>query len=301
MRRRWWPACRRGPLQRGRHRQQGVSEPVGGPGGVGGEVGVSAVEDPQPHQQLVAGSCPGEPVGVAPGVVGEHRGVFGVGLGRPGVKVRGAPHREARHIGHRDLSASGRLQQQRRRRAGRVDHQSDRAVHGRVVDQAPDRRLVVAHAARQHLGAGRCHNAGVVVAFGDVDADEHLDVDVVGFLHGGTPWVRGHSCSDAPGACASTTLRPAPRACPCQRSQAPDRGGRQHLPGHLCDRGIQPYPPRRATSPDTATPEPLNKVKGRLPPATHQGALRRVMVTAEDVTVPERATEAKPVTRLRCL
>ena len=108
-------------------------------GGVGGEVGVSAVEYPQPHQQLVAGGRPGEPVGVAPGVVGEHRGVFGVGLGRPGVKVRGAPHREARHIGHRDLSASGRLQQQRRRRAGRVDHQSDRAVHGRVVDQAPDR------------------------------------------------------------------------------------------------------------------------------------------------------------------
>ena len=78
--------------------------------------------------------------------------------------------------------------------------------------------------------------------------------------------------SDAPGACASTTLRPAPRACPCQRSQAPDRGGRQHLPGHLCDRGIQPYPPRRATSPDTATPEPLNKVKGRFPPATHQAS-----------------------------
>ena len=143
-------------------------------------------------------------------------------------------------------------------------------MHRGVVDQAPDRRLVVAHAARQHLGAGRCHNAGVVVAFGDVDADEHLDVDAVGFLHGGTPWVRGHSQSDAPGACASTTLRPAPRACPCQRSQAPDRGGRQHLPGHLCDRGIQPYPPRRATSPDTATPEPLNKVKGRFPPATHQ-------------------------------
>ena len=208
-----------GPLQRGRHRQQGVSEPVGGPGGVRGEVGVSAVEYPQPHQQLVAGGRPGEPVGVAPGVVGEHRGVFGVGLGRPGVKVRGAPHREARHIGHRDLSASGRLQQQRRRRGSRVDHQSDRAVHGRVVDQAPDQRLVVAHAARQHLGAGRCHNAGVVVAFGDVDADEHLDVDAVGFLHGGTPWVRGHSQSDAPGACASTTLRPAPRACPCQRSQ----------------------------------------------------------------------------------
>ena len=127
----------------GDHRQQGVSEPVGGPGGVRGEVGVSAVEYPQPHQQLVAGGRPGEAVGVAPGVVGEHRGVFGVGLGRPGVKVRGAPHREARHIGHRDLSASGRLQQQRRRRAGRVDHQSDRAVHGRVVDQgarSPPRR-----------------------------------------------------------------------------------------------------------------------------------------------------------------
>ena len=183
-----------GSLQRGRHRQQGVSEPVGGPGGVGGEVGVSAVEDPQPHQQLVAGCRPAQAVGVAPGVVGEHRGVFGVGLGRPGVKVRGAPHREARHIGHRNLSASGRLQQQRHRRASRVDHQSDLAVHRRVVDQAPDRRLVVAHAARQHLGAGRCHNAGVVVAFGDVDADEHLDVDAVGFLHGATPWVRGHSC-----------------------------------------------------------------------------------------------------------
>ena len=81
------------------------------------------------HQQLVAGGRPAQAVGVAPGVVGEHRGVFGVGLGRPGVKVRGAPHREARHIGHRDLSASGRLQQQRRRRGSRVDHQSDRAVH----------------------------------------------------------------------------------------------------------------------------------------------------------------------------
>ena len=132
MRRRWWPACRRGPAPGGRHRQQGVSEPVGGPGGVRGEVGVSAVEDPQPHQQLVAGGRPAQAVGVAPGVVGEHRGVFGVGLGRPGVKVRGASHRQARHIGHRNLSASGRLQQQRRRRAGRVDHQSDR--------RAPPRR-----------------------------------------------------------------------------------------------------------------------------------------------------------------
>ena len=49
---------------------------------------------------------------------------------------------------------------------------------------------------------------------------------------------------------------------PCQRAQAPDRGGRQHNPGHQCDRGQRPYPPRRATSPDTATPEPLNKAKG---------------------------------------
>ena len=33
-------------------------------------------------------------------------------------------------------------------------------------------------------------------------------------------------------------------------------------PGHQSDRGLQPYPPRRATSPDTATPGPLNNVKG---------------------------------------
>ncbi|MDE2822953.1 MAG: hypothetical protein OXK79_05555, partial [Chloroflexota bacterium] len=31
---------------------------------------------------------------------------------------------------------------------------------------------------------------------------------------------------------------------------------------HRNDRGLQPYPPRRATSPDTATPGPLNNVKG---------------------------------------
>ena len=49
---------------------------------------------------------------------------------------------------------------------------------------------------------------------------------------------------------------------PVRGPRTPDRGGRQHPPGHLCDRGLQPYPPRRATSPDTATPEPLNKVKG---------------------------------------
>ena len=54
-----------GSLQRRRHGQQGVSEPVGGPGSVGSEVGVSAVEDPQPRQQLVAGGDPAQPVGAS--------------------------------------------------------------------------------------------------------------------------------------------------------------------------------------------------------------------------------------------
>ena len=42
----------------------------------------------------------------------------------------------------------------------------------------------------------------------------------------------------------------------------PTAAGDNTLRGHLCDRGLQSYPPRRATSPDTATPKPLNKVKG---------------------------------------
>ena len=66
-----------GSFQGRRRRKQGVSETVGGPGGVGGEVGVCAVEDPQPRQQLVAESSPGQLVGAWAGVVGEHEGVFG--------------------------------------------------------------------------------------------------------------------------------------------------------------------------------------------------------------------------------
>ena len=47
--------------------------------------------------------------------------------------------------------------------------------------------------------------------------------------------------------------------------QANDHGrvSGTHRPAFLAARG------RTATSPDTATPEPLNKVKGRFPPATH--------------------------------
>ena len=52
-----------------------------------------------------------------------------------------------------------------------------RAVRSGVVDEPADRRLVVRHAAGEHLDAARGHRAGVVVAFGYIDADEHLDAD----------------------------------------------------------------------------------------------------------------------------
>ena len=67
-----------GPLQRGRHRQQGVSEPVGGPGGVGGEVRAVPVMEVGPHGvsssqagSKVTAGC----VGQEPGVVGESAAV----------------------------------------------------------------------------------------------------------------------------------------------------------------------------------------------------------------------------------
>ena len=50
---------------------------------------------------------------------------------------------------------------------------------------------------------------------------------------------------------------------PVRGRKTPDRGGRQHPPGHQSDRGPQPYPPQRATSPDTATPGPLNNVNAQ--------------------------------------
>lgn len=58
------------------------------------------------------------------------------------------------------------------------------------------------------------------------------------------------------------TNQPPIGACPPKRSQAPNYGGWQHPLGHLSDRGTEPCPPRRATSPDTDTSEPPNKVKG---------------------------------------
>ena len=45
-----------------------------------------------------------------------------------------------------------------------------------VVDQRRDRRLVIRHATPKHLGAAGRGRAGVMVAFGYVDADEHLDI-----------------------------------------------------------------------------------------------------------------------------
>ena len=64
------------------------------------------------------------------------------------------------------------------------------------------------------------------------------------------------------------TNQPPLGACPCQRSQVPNHGGWQHPPGHLSDRGTEPCPPRRATSPDDHTSELPNKVKGVVGPVT---------------------------------
>ena len=49
---------------------------------------------------------------------------------------------------------------------------------------------------------------------------------------------------------------------PLRGRRHPTTAGGNTPPGHLGDRGTEPCPPRRATSPDTHTPELSNKVKG---------------------------------------
>ena len=96
------------PFQRRGDAGQGVAQPVGQPGLVGGQVDVEAVEHPQLREQLVRAGV--QPVDLlAPGAagVGEHVGVAPVGLGLAGIQVGGAAHHQPRHIRHRH-AAGGR-------------------------------------------------------------------------------------------------------------------------------------------------------------------------------------------------
>ena len=190
-----------GPFQGRGDAGQGVAQPVGQPGLVGGQVDVEAVEDPQLAEQLVGAGV--EPVDLlAPGAggIGEHVGVAAVGLGLARVQVGGAAHHQARHIGHRRAPPGGDRQGELGDRAGLVDHQPRRAVPGGPVQQRLQVGLVVGDGPGEQPLAVVVEDLGEVLVLADVQPDPHIHLLRCGhrrpFLHSsawsaareGRPW-----------------------------------------------------------------------------------------------------------------
>jgi hypothetical protein len=94
-----------------------------------------------------------------------------------------------------------------------------------IVDQPTDCRLVVEHRSSEALGAVMLDGVRVVILFGHVDTDEHVDVPMVEAAHPIS--IRVDTCRDARTARPpSTTLRISPEAhVPVRGQPRPDSTG----------------------------------------------------------------------------
>ena len=118
--------------------------PVGGAGGLGGEVLVEADQHGQLGGDLVGQFQRAQGVRHGAGGVRDDGGVLGVGLGLAGVEVGDPAHGQAGQVGDAAARVAGDGQRQGADGGGLVhDHQHGAELRGQLVEDGPQFRLAV--------------------------------------------------------------------------------------------------------------------------------------------------------------
>lgn len=171
----WW--SRRGPRTRSRLGCEQAAYPVGGAGGLGGEVLVEADEHGQFGGDVVGEFQGAQGVRQGAGGVRDDRGVLGVGLGLARIQVGDPPHRQDGQVGDRAAGVPGDGQREGADGGGLVhDHQDGAELGGQLVEDGPHFRLAVGQLLVEDLLSGRGEPMAVVSTLADVQAEEHAHV-----------------------------------------------------------------------------------------------------------------------------
>ena len=110
------------PLQGGAHRDELLAQPIDRAGTLSDQIRAMSRQHPQFGDQVIIGMQHRQIRTAHPGLIGDHPGVFGVGLGLPAaVDSRGLPHRAPSQIAHRLAGISQHRQQQTRIHSGQID------------------------------------------------------------------------------------------------------------------------------------------------------------------------------------
>ena len=159
-------------FQRGEELQQSGSEPVEGSGPVRDQVGAVRGQQPQLSADLVPGPQRLQ-VPTHPGLVGDDRGVFRVGLPVTAVGTRRVMHGPARDVEQFLLMSHEDADQQRRAAVVQID----RPTHGTAVREPGDRgqqleqlTLVVGDLPRQQPHTIRVDDDAVMVVLARIDS-----------------------------------------------------------------------------------------------------------------------------------
>lgn len=107
-------------------------------------------------------------------------GITGIRFCLTWVQVGDAAHRQPGQIGDRNGLGLSDRDRQSADGGGLVDDDQECSVLGQPVKQTPEFRFVVRQSLRQQLFAVAVECDGVVVVFADIDADEYVDIGVVG-------------------------------------------------------------------------------------------------------------------------
>ncbi|CAM5494189.1 hypothetical protein STENM327S_06441 [Streptomyces tendae] len=155
--------------------------PVGGAGGLGGEVLVEADEHGQFGGDLVGQFQRAQGVRHRAGGVRDHRGVLRVGLRLARIEIGDPPHGQAGQVGDLAAGVPGDGQGQGSDRGGLVhDHQHGAELRGQLVEDGPQLRLAVGQLLVEDLFPGRGQPVPMMGAVADVQAEEDAHVvDVV--------------------------------------------------------------------------------------------------------------------------
>ena len=139
------------PLQGREVLQQLGAQPVDRPGAIGHQISAPGGQDAQLHGDLITGTQRLQ-VAAHPGLIGDHRGVFGVGLTVAAIPARCVIDGAARDVEQPLGGGQEQGDQQRGPAAAEIDRPGELATVGQrrdCVDQLPQCRLIVGDPPRQ--------------------------------------------------------------------------------------------------------------------------------------------------------